>query len=380
MKTIGKGIWIIGMLFLVMGALGCRQQAVPGEGTAGRAASLTDFSGGLVPENGEIREEFFSPTLSAGENVKRTRAEAFTPAFRVGEVESLLRFEDFGHLLFPEGTGISAGMTLEEIASEKYFPGCQAPSAEEMVLVLNDLKTRAERGERIFLPIYSAEEIEADPDKAKTGLFWFRADGPTWKNKGKERAAAAAGKTAVLSSGAGFAYVSALSESLPEAACLAEAGCHAFALIYRPQKAYADLYRAVCFLHDHAGELGIDMEDYSLWGSDAGGRMAASVGSEGAFRTVGRPDIPKPAAVIYQYAGYTNLSPGDPPAFACVGTADESVDAAVMRARVDGLRAMGIPAELHTFRKLPHGFGTGRGTDAEGWILMALRFWEEQIE
>lgn len=35
--------------------------------------------------------------------------------------------------------------------------------------------------------------------------------------------------------------------------------------------------------------------------------------------------------------------------------------------------------ECHAYQGLPHGFGLGTGTVAEGWIDDAVRFWEAQM-
>jgi len=39
-----------------------------------------------------------------------------------------------------------------------------------------------------------------------------------------------------------------------------------------------------------------------------------------------------------------------------------------------------IPTEFHSYEGLPHGFGLGTGTVAEGWLNDAVAFWEEQME
>lgn len=46
--------------------------------------------------------------------------------------------------------------------------------------------------------------------------------------------------------------------------------------------------------------------------------------------------------------------------------------------RLDQLFALGIPTEFHSYSGLPHGFGLGTGTVAEGWIQDAIRFWQRQ--
>ena len=45
----------------------------------------------------------------------------------------------------------------------------------------------------------------------------------------------------------------------------------------------------------------------------------------------------------------------------------------------DTLESYGIPTEFHAYEGLPHGFGLGTGTVAEGWIYDAVNFWEEQF-
>lgn len=49
-----------------------------------------------------------------------------------------------------------------------------------------------------------------------------------------------------------------------------------------------------------------------------------------------------------------------------------------MQRRLDNLSALGIPTEFHAYDGLPHGFGLGTGTVAEGWIDDAVRFWQRQ--
>ena len=39
----------------------------------------------------------------------------------------------------------------------------------------------------------------------------------------------------------------------------------------------------------------------------------------------------------------------------------------------------GIPTEFHHYPGLPHGFGLGTGTVAEGWLDEAVAFWKAQM-
>ena len=43
------------------------------------------------------------------------------------------------------------------------------------------------------------------------------------------------------------------------------------------------------------------------------------------------------------------------------------------------LQAHGVPYQMHVYKNAGHSIGTGRGTDAEGWLTEAAAFWEEQV-
>ena len=50
-----------------------------------------------------------------------------------------------------------------------------------------------------------------------------------------------------------------------------------------------------------------------------------------------------------------------------------------MERRVENLRNAGVEVEYRRYRNAGHGFGLGVGTDADGWIEDAVRFWEKHI-
>ena len=166
-------------------------------------------------------------------------------------------------------------------------------------------------------------------------------------------------------------------DSFPHALELSKMGYNAFALIYRPgaQTACEDLARAIAFLHEHADELRIDMTDYSLWGGSAGARMAAWLGSYGT-EAFGEKAYPRPAAVIVNYTGLSEVTGTEPPTYSAVGTSDGIASWRTMQRRIEAIRANGTEAEIEVFDGLPHGFGLGIGTAAEGWLDNAVRFWE----
>lgn len=168
-------------------------------------------------------------------------------------------FGDFGRLIFPTNRAYFSGETLGNLRLMWYEHISGAKSVE----IVNFMRERVESGERIFYDIYTPQEKAKDPQKADTGLFFF---------KGKRGS-----KFAVCNAGGGFAYVGAMQDSFPHALQLAKKGYNAFALIYRPnaKKACEDLARAISFIFENAQKLGVNVKDYSLWGrfgwGDSGG-------------------------------------------------------------------------------------------------------------
>lgn len=295
------------------------------------------------------------------------RKDTFTVNSTVGEVIADSAFGDFGTLLFPVDRNISRDMTLAQVSTSSVYVWYNYIRPAMTVDIINTLRRNAQAGKPIFYRIYSDEEISSDPEKAYTGLFFFQG------RKGAP--------FAVCNAGGGFMYVGAMHDSFPHALTLSRKGYNAFALIYRPDTPYQDLARALEFIHDNATALGVQADGYSLWGGSAGARMAATLGNAGYLRSLtGRTDIPQAAAVIMQYTGYSAVSADDAPTYACVGTSDGIAYWRTMQSRLQQLSALGIPTEFHSYQGLPHGFGLGIGTVAEGWINDAADFWEEQIK
>jgi acetyl esterase/lipase len=286
-------------------------------------------------------------------------AVVYTEASRIADVEADPVFEDYGRLLFPVQSGYWSGDTLGTLDLAWY----SNIHPEKTVEIVNTLHERAASGQTIFYDIYTDEEKAADPDKENTGLFFF---------KGEEGA-----PTAIVNAGGGFAYVGAMQDSFPVSLELSKMGYNAFALIYRPgaETACEDLSRAVVFLFDHAEELGLDMENYTLWGGSAGARMADWVGTYGTA-AFGEKEEPQPVMIVMQYTGLSEVTGQEPPTYANVGTADAIADAEGMEERIEQLKSLGIDAEIEVFEGLRHGFGLGEGTVAEGWIHRAAAFWE----
>ena len=325
------------------------------------ALSLTGCSAGGADSAQTAQQEPAQQEPAQQEPAQREPTGPFTADTPVEAVLQDEVFGDYGRLLFPVDTGYWSGDTLGELQLTWY----NNIDPEETVEIVNTLWQRAEAGETVFYDIYTEAEKAQDPDKADTGLFFFKGE--------------AGAPFAVCNAGGGFAYVGAMQDSFPHALELSKRGYNAFALIYRPgaQTACEDLARAIAWIFAHAGELEVDTEGYSLWGGSAGARMAAWLGSygPGAF---GEEDLPRPAAVVLQYTGHAEYTPEDPPTFACVGESDWIANWRTMERRLQALQDLGIPTEFHHYPGLPHGFGLGTGTVAEGWLDEAVAFWEAQ--
>lgn len=80
-----------------------------------------------------------------------------------------------------------------------------------------------------------------------------------------------------------------------------------------------------------------------------------------------------------QYTSFGDVIGNEPPTYNCVGTNDWIADYRTMEDRIDGIKENGTDAEIEVFDGLPHGFGLGTGTIAEGWLDNAVSFWERNM-
>ncbi|MBP3730305.1 MAG: alpha/beta hydrolase [Mailhella sp.] len=282
----------------------------------------------------------------------------FTGNTKLSDIMADPVFKGFGRLIFPSDPMFFTGNRLNELRLTWYGP-LDTKKTVEIVRYFKDQALQRQ----LFYRLYTDEEILREPGKKDVGLFFFRG--------------VAGAKAAICCAGGGFAYVGAMHDSFPHALELSKKGCNAFALIYRPgaRTACEDLARAIAFLFDNAGKLAIDPVGYSLWGGSAGARMAAWVGTHGT-EAFGEKRYPRPAAVIMQYTGLSEVTGHEPPTYSCVGTRDSIASWRVMDQRTRALQAHGIDAEIDVFPGLSHGFGLGLGTVAEGWLDHAARFWK----
>lgn len=274
-------------------------------------------------------------------------------------------FEGFGNLIFPVNRNIPRNMTLENVGDIYIWYNYINPN--KTVEIVNYMKNEVDKGNKIFYDIYTTSEKKSNPSLNNTGLFFFKAKSYS--------------KFAIINAGGGMIYVGAMQDSFPQALELSEREYNAFALIYRPgaNTAMQDLARAISFIHENREELEVDVDDYSVWGGSAGARMAAWISTYGTGQ-FGVKEYPKPSTVILQYTGLSEVTGYEVPTYSCVGTHDYIADYRVMENRINQIKSNGTDAEIEVFHGLPHGFGLGEGTIAEGWIDNAIRFWQSNMK
>lgn len=215
---------------------------------------------------------------------------------------------------------------------------------------------------------------------------------------------------AVICPGGGYHWVCSFIEGLPYAKKLNSMGYSAFVVHYNCGKGHEyptphdDLARAISEIMKHSEEWNLDIENYSLWGSSAGGHLAASFGTDSmGYKNYG---LPKPAAIILSYpviTMYENAHKGSrsyllgdnpssqmmerasvekqittdyPPTFLWHGLADRDVDPTNSKLFAEALAKKVVKHNYVTFPGVDHGVGVGEGLPCEGWFENAVCFWE----
>ena len=224
------------------------------------------------------------------------------------------------------------------------------------------------------------------------------------------------GKThpvAVICPGGGYEMIAGFIEGVPIAKALNRHGISAFIVYYRVgaearfPAPMDDLAKAVKAVTEKAEKYHLDMNSYSVWGSSAGGHLAASFG----LKNIGyrRYGLPKPKAIVLLYPVISmrnelthsgsrqnllgdnppeallqsvcideSVTPDYPPCYFWCGKNDRTVppDNSI---RLDkALTESGVPHLFTLYENAPHGIGPGTGTDARGWIDKAVAFWQAQ--
>ena len=217
-------------------------------------------------------------------------------------------------------------------------------------------------------------------------------------------------KCAILCPGGAYSSVCSFIEGVPIAERLNKKGISAVIVYYRVKKEAIfpnpqdDLARAVKEVFDRKDKYNLDMTDYSVWGSSAGGHLAGTFGTSSmGYKHYG---LEKPSALILSYpvislekdithmetrdnllgadasevtaqerSIHTNVDADYPPTFLWCGDADSTVSPENTRIMEDALTRNGIKHKCTIFPGVEHGVGPGTGTAAEGWIDEAVKFW-----
>lgn len=215
---------------------------------------------------------------------------------------------------------------------------------------------------------------------------------------------------AIICPGGGYHWVCSFVEGLPYANKLNRMGYSAFVVHYRCGKGkeypipQEDLARAIREIMSHGAQWNLDMEGYSLWGSSAGGHLAASFGTDAmGYKQYG---LPKPGTLVLTYPVVTmgeqthagsrkNLLGADPssaqiefasiekqvssdypPTFLWTGLSDGCVEPKNSFLLEKALTEQKVPHQFLTFEGVDHGVGIGEGLACEGWFEEAVRFWD----
>lgn len=302
------------------------------------------------------------------EQAHRDRDGQLTIDANIRDLLNHAAFAGFGRLLLPwDDRPYDGSMRLRDIGT--LLPYHSHVNPGDVVTALNRMIDDAGTGKTVFYDFYTGTQKQQQPSRENTGLFFFRG--------------IPGAPFAVIAPGGGFAYVGALHEGFPYAAAISKHGYNAFVLRYQAGQGGAvatrDLAAAISYIFRNAARLGVSTDGYSLWGSSAGARMAAAIGSHGVAR-FGDDTLPKPAAVVMAYTGHSDVSSDEPPTFVVVGEHDGIAPPSAMERRIAALRQAGTEVEYHKYKNLGHGFGLGTGTSAEGWINDAIRFWDKFIK
>jgi acetyl esterase/lipase len=283
----------------------------------------------------------------------------------IGDLLAHPAFAGHARLLLPwDDRPADPSMPLSEIGSLLPYHSNVRP--DFVVSSVNRMIDDITAGHQVFHEFYTDGQKQDAPERENTGLFFYR---------GRPGA-----PFAVIAPGGGFSYVGSVHEGFPYADVLSSIGFNAFVLKYRVGQgggvATEDLAFALSYIFINAKALQVSTEGYSLWGSSAGARMAASIGSHGPAR-FGGDELPKPSTVVMAYTSHQDHTAEEPPTFAVVGQQDGIAPPTAMERRVSALRANGTNVEFRVFPGVGHGFGLGTGTSAEGWVEDAVAFWEK---
>lgn len=319
---------------------------------------IAGFTEGAVMSNGHAVE------MSSAEGKGRGSSAHITTGDSVSHIVNHPAFKGFSRLILPRENDASSDNTpLRNVRSLMPYHNHVDPAT--VVGALNHLIDEVNDGKTIFYDYYGKRQKQEDPAKEHTGIFFSRGE--------------PGAPFAIVCPGGGFSYVGSLHEGFPLAWEISKKKFNAFVIRYRigsEQWATEDLAAAIAYVFRNAQTLGVSTEHYSLWGGSAGARMVGNIALNG-VAAYGGGHLPKPSIAVIAYTGQPSFSADFPPTFMTVSADDGIANVSIVDRRVENLRNAGVEVEYRRYRTAGHGFGLGIGTDAEGWLSHAVRFWEK---
>lgn len=321
---------------------------------------LTCFTGGVAMA--EVKTDASLGTKGNGQG----RYAHLTTSGSVRDIVEHPAFNGFSHLILPrEQDSRSLDTRLSNVRLLMPYHGHVNP--DTVVGALNRMIDDVNDGKAVFYDFYTDQQRRDDPAKEHTGLFFYR---------GKQGA-----PFAIVCPGGGFSYVGSLHEGFPLALEISKKKYNAFVIRYRigsQQQATEDLAAAITYIFENAEALGVNTAGYSLWGGSAGARMVGNIALSG-VAAYGGDELPKPATAVIAYTGQSSFSEHFPPTFITTSANDGIANVLSVDRRVQNLRDAGVVIEYRRYRTAGHGFGLGTGTDAEGWLDLAVHFWKKHL-
>ena len=300
-----------------------------------------------------------------------------TPTSTFGEIAAHPAFAGFGPYMDLQEAGEGVEPT-RQLSVEVLTQVREEWDQDTILGGLNFMIDQVSAGATIWYPLYTDEEIAEDPTKASAGMFFVAGD------PGRP--------LALVAPGGGLAAVVSIQEGFPHAVALHERGFNVAILKYRIEpdgprdidlaleRAVEDQARALALVEQNADVWGVDLDGYSLWGSSAGGAVVSAWGTDGPLGAEAHGFEP-PAAIIGAYpAPWFEPASSFPPYFVIMAADDTAIPVAQIDALVDDLEAEGVEVEYQRLESGGHGFGTGVGTPAEGWLDDAVAFWDGHLD
>ena len=315
-------------------------------------------------------EEKFVQSINSNESEhneeNREMDDHLTTGNYVRDIVNHTALKGFGELMLPlDNNSAFYGTKFSDIGLLMPYHGNVRP--DEVIDAVNHMIDEVNQNKTIFYDIYTDDQKQQEPGKRFTGLFFFRGnpDAPF----------------AIVCPGGGFSYVGSLHEGFPLALRISESGLNAFVIRYcigSEQFATSNLAAAIAFIFGNADLLKVSTNDYSVWGGSAGARMVGNIALSG-VSVYGGGNLPKPATAVIAYTGQSSWSEDFSPSFITVAANDGIVNVTTVDRRVENLRNAGVDVEYRRYQSAGHGFGLGTGTDAEGWLDLAVKFWQQHI-